>query len=291
MKSKHGEEESEKENGERWLLTYSDLITLLLALFIILYTMSNIDLEKMKQLSQGLNEAFNNSSSSAGAGAGAGAGNSNSGAGTETSASGYSGNAAQPSALDEIYVELSNYIKENNLENKIDLESTDTYVKVRLKDVVLFVPDSSQMLEQSEPILTEIEKALSGVYDRIDRITISGHTADPSNDQNVSSAFAWQLSSGRAVTVLNYMVSQGLPQYKLSIEANSHFIPIADNATAEGRAKNRRVEITITKNDPATASVTGTNTATTTVTTAVTTSETTTAATTTKAETTKKKKK
>ncbi|MDD2568090.1 MAG: flagellar motor protein MotB, partial [Clostridia bacterium] len=59
MKKIRHEDEPEKENSERWLLTYSDLITLLLALFIILYTMSTIDMVKLQKLSNALNEAFN----------------------------------------------------------------------------------------------------------------------------------------------------------------------------------------------------------------------------------------
>ena len=249
MKSRGESEEPEKENGERWLLTYSDLITLLLALFIILYTMSTIDLEKLKDLSKNLSAAFNNSSVSDNAGAGVGNDNTP-GGGTETSATGFSGDAAQSNPLDDIYNQLNTYITNNNLQGKIELENTETYVKVRLKDVVLFVPDSPRMLQESQPILIEIKNALNGVYDKIDHVTISGHTADPENDQQVSSEFAWELSTDRAVTVLNYMVDQGLPQYKLSIEGYSHFNAIADNKTADGRSKNRRVEITISKNNP-----------------------------------------
>ena len=145
MKGKRGEEEEGHENSERWLLTYSDLITLLLALFIILYTMSSVDLEKLKELSKNLSSAFNNSSASESAGAGSGGADSVTGGGAETSVSGYSGDSAVQSPLDEIYKKLNTYIENNNLQGQIDLENTDTYVKVCLKDAVLFVPDSSDM--------------------------------------------------------------------------------------------------------------------------------------------------
>lgn len=264
MKSKHEEEEPEKENSERWMLTYADLITLLLALFIVMYAISTVDADKMKALGEGFNEAFNGSSQGEGSGSGVAAAET-SGAGTETSVTGYSGDSLEPSPLDEIYQELSAYIRDNNLEGKIDLENDGTFVKITLKEVVLFVPDKSTMLEDSAPVLLEIEKAVSSVYEKIDNITISGHTADADNDATVSSNFAWQLSTERAVTVLNYLANNGLPQYKLSIEGHSHFDPIAENDTAEGRAKNRRVEITIYKDKP--VSVTAATTTTTSVTT------------------------
>lgn len=246
VKYRRSESEPEHENSERWLLTYSDLITLLLALFIIMYTMSTLDLEKMKALSQNLNAAFNGTTVADTVGTAYDTGDDS--VTYDSGASGYSGESPTPSPLDEIYEELNQYIKDNNLENTIELENTSTYVKVILKDVVLFVPDSAQMIDESEPILQEIQKALSSVYDKIDHITISGHTADPSNDQDYSTDFGWQLSVNRAVNVLNYMVDCGLPQNKLSIEGNSHFEPVGDNATAEGLAQNRRVEITISKN-------------------------------------------
>jgi chemotaxis protein MotB len=167
-----------------------------------------------------------------------------------------SGNGLLPASnpLNEVYQELSKYVEANNLQNQIDLESTDTYVMVRLKDMVLFVPDQTTMIKSSEPILGEIEKALASVYDKIDDITISGHTADPNNDGEKSSVFEWQLSTGRAVNVLTYMVGLGLPQPKLSIGGYSHYKPIGDNNTASGSAQNRRVEIKVSKN---TAGVSG----------------------------------
>ncbi|MEY8352175.1 flagellar motor protein MotB [Lachnospiraceae bacterium 54-53] len=65
------EPEGEKGNSERWLLTYSDMITLLLALFIIMYGMSSVDSQKMKEMSRGLEQVLNHSGPAAGTGANA----------------------------------------------------------------------------------------------------------------------------------------------------------------------------------------------------------------------------
>lgn len=256
MSKKRVEEEEEKENGERWLLTYSDLITLLLAFFIILYTMSNIDLAKYKELSGNLNSAFNGGGkgTTAGTGTGDGTGDSSDDAGDVSSEIAIGeGNyiVTTISPLDEIYNELNDYIKTNNLEDEIELKSTDSYILISLKEVLLFIPDSPVMLEGSKPALSEIEGALKKVYDKVDRISISGHTADVGKG---STTFEWKLSTDRAITVLNYMTTQGLPDYKLSIEGHSHFDPVASNDTEAGKAQNRRVEITIFK-----ASVTNTS--------------------------------
>jgi len=246
MKIRRDEEEPEKDNGDRWLLTYSDLITLLLALFIILYTMSSVDLAKLQELSKNLNAAFNgNYSTGAGTGTGTGDGTDDTGDVSSEIAIG-EGNfiVATISPLDEIYNELSTYIETNDLESEIQLERTDTYILISLKEVLLFVPDSPVMLEGSKPALSEIQGALSKVYDKVDRISISGHTADLGKG---STTFEWELSTDRAITVLKYMTSQGLPDNKLSIEGHSHYDPVASNDTEAGKAQNRRVEITIFK--------------------------------------------
>ena len=182
MKKKH--DESEHEGGsERWLLTYSDMITLLLALFIILYSMSNIEKEKLEALSRGFSAAFH---TSAGASEGSGTGfESGIGTGLEDSSaadddtgdsSDSSGVVPPPDPLDEVYQILTEYIDENHLENEIGLINTDKYVRIHLKDMLMFVPDKADLLSQSEPIITKIGDALMRVYDRVDHITISGHT-------------------------------------------------------------------------------------------------------------------
>jgi len=113
----------EEENSERWLLTYSDMITLLLALFIILYSMSTIDAKKVAKMAENFGTSLNNgptTSATAGAKAGTGTG---SGKGTGT------GTGVPMDALDEIYGVLQDYVTKNNLQNQVGLVNTDTYVK------------------------------------------------------------------------------------------------------------------------------------------------------------------
>lgn len=95
--------------------------------------------------------------------------------------------------------------------------------------------------------MKEIEGAIASVYDYVDHVTISGHTADVVVNSTQSDQISWKLSTDRAVTVLNSMIGYGLKQDKLSIQGYSHFMPVASNDTPEGQAKNRRVEITIYK--------------------------------------------
>jgi chemotaxis protein MotB len=242
-------------NGGRWFLTYSDMITLLLALFIMLYSISNVDAEKYRKLAADFHTAFG-TGTGMGTGSGTGSGTGNAfyyipGITTtsSTSSSGIGGvGTVENNALTEIYVILQNYIKANGLEDEIEVKDTGELVQIHLKDVVLFKPNSATMLESSKPIIKEIGSALAKVYDRVDHITISGHTADVVVDPKNSDKLSWELSTQRAVTVLNELVSDGLDQHKLSIQGYAHFDPIATNSTEEGRSQNRRVEISIYKN-------------------------------------------
>lgn len=247
-KKKKGEEEGAPENSERWLLTYSDMITLLLALFIILYSMSTLDAKKFAQIAQSMGSALNNGpTSSAVGGAGAGAAGAGKGAGSAGAGKGSGVTGIQVDALDQIYSILQTYVDQNHLQDQIGLVNTNTYVQIHLKDNLMFIPDSPNMLPESEPVLKEVEAAIGQVYDRVDHITFSGHTADVGPHTTAGDQVSWRLSTDRAVTVLNKMIGYGLPEEKLSIEGYAHFDPVANNNTEEGRAKNRRVEITVYK--------------------------------------------
>ncbi len=219
------EPETGKENSDRWMLTYADMITLLLALFIIMYGMSSVDSQKVKEMSQGLEQALNH--------------------GTSKTQVGGVGSVSSDN-LEKVYKSLQAYIKERDLEQTIDVTSSGATITIRMKDKMLFKPDTAELLPGSKPVIEEIARTLEAIYPDINHITITGNTADLGNRDAYNEADSWQLSVNRAVTVLNHMTSIGLEADKMSIEGNSHYNPIASNDTEEGRAKNRRVEITIT---------------------------------------------
>ncbi|MDP4110167.1 MAG: OmpA family protein, partial [Bacillota bacterium] len=150
--------------------------------------------------------------------------------------------------LDEVYQELSQYISKNNLGNEITLQNSDSFVRIRIEGVLMFYPDSPQLLDSSKPIIKTIAQALIKIYDRIDRITISGHTATMGEYTKQNNAFAWSLSVNRANTVRESLTECGLKEGKISLEGYGHNVPIAPNSTEAGRSKNRRAEITVYKN-------------------------------------------
>ncbi len=252
-KQKHTENEAE-ESEERWLLTYSDMITLLLALFIILYSISTVDSKKFAEIAEKFGELLDNPAAHVTISDDVGGPGAVGSSDLELPAGG-----VPVDALDEVYDILEEYVEANHLEGQISLENTSTFVKIHLKDTLMFHPDSPELLRSSEPILREINDALRQVYDRVDSITIGGHTADIGLHSIESDQIAWKLSTERAITVLNQFVGYGLPQEKLTIEGRGRFSPIASNQTKEGMAKNRRVEITIIKADVSSSGMTDTS--------------------------------
>ncbi|WP_334104261.1 flagellar motor protein MotB [Muricomes intestini] len=234
MRKRRADEEEKSENGERWLLTYSDLITLLLALFIIMYGMSTENASKVQAVSTALSEAFN----STGAGTGDSTGTGKGGGG------GTSLENADP--LGTIYKQLNGYIEQNDLEDNVDLVKSDHAISIRLKDKLLFLGDSTVLKPGSEDTLKKVCQVVDQVYGNVQHLTITGNTADLGNHDPENEADSWQLSVNRAVTILDFLTANGLGPEKMSVEGNSHYNPVAGNDTEEGRAANRRVEITIT---------------------------------------------
>lgn len=214
-------EEEKNDHSERWLLTYSDMITLLLALFIIMYGMSSINTGKFEDVSRELKKALNHTEGTAQAGAGTSGG------------------------LNGVYENLNDYVKAHDLNRQIDLSHTSDSVTIHLKSAMLFTPNTAVLLPESDPVMKEITDTIRSVYDSVDHITITGNTADLGHRDSANEADSWQLSVDRAVSVLKNMTDMGLAPDKMSIEGNSHYKPVASNTTESGRARNRRVEITI----------------------------------------------
>jgi len=247
MRKHKGEEKGQ--NEERWLLTYADMMNNLLILFMVLYSMSVIDLNKFKALAKELNNAFSTTSvtqdvSDIGAGSGDGLGQDTEETGSEDAAGG-----EQPSTeeqFNQVYETLKIKMEENGYNALVSMEKGGDYIKFRFGDNVLFYPDSPQMKTGNTKVLKYIGDILLSVDNLIETVEIGGHTA--TTGEKTDSFFSWELSSERALAVLEYLVDNcNLPESKMSISGYSRYHPIASNETEDSRQLNRRVEIKITR--------------------------------------------
>ena len=234
----------EEEAGEAWLLPYSDLMTLLLALFISLFAMSQTDQKKMADMAQAFSAAFNMGGPSFFDKMGP-----NPGRRAEMPSDEDAGNSAyiqENQALEQVKKQMDQYIDQNELSEQLSTEMTDDGLLIRIKEKALFPSGSAELVAQSQSIGPVVAGLLATIPERV---IISGHT----DNVPISSAqypSNWELSSARALNFMKYLLSINakLSPKRFSAIGYSEYRPIADNKTEEGRTKNRRVEILIARN-------------------------------------------
>ena len=234
--------EEKESNGDRWLLTYSDLITLLMIFFVIMYASSTVNANKYKQLSQSLNAAFDG-------------GSGNSIVGDKSNSNGTTANTlpivekttAKNKALEENKMEaikqnVDSYLKKNSLSSSVSTKIDERGLAVSLNSTLLFDVGKANVIASSTKKLISIGKILNSVNNYI---RIEGHTdSTPISNNEFSSN--WQLSAIRATNVTELLISQsGINPKRISAVAYGENRPIANNNTQIEKAKNRTVDIII----------------------------------------------
>jgi chemotaxis protein MotB len=254
----------EHENHERWLLTYADMITLLLALFVVLFAISSVNVSKVKLLQQSLRDAFNGKVVDGGQ---AIMQTANSVAvrtldtaprivpgtptlGTPDTASARARLAArrEQNELERLKRLLDAYAAAHGFKAQVDTVVTQRGLVVRLlTDNVLFDSGLAQIKPQGLPLLGEVGTLLG--VDRLHPIVVEGHTDDlPIATSQYASN--WELSTARAAAVVRWLIGRGLASKRFSAAGYADLRPLASNGTAAGRARNRRVEVVLQRIHP-----------------------------------------
>jgi chemotaxis protein MotB len=232
--SKKAPEPEKPENHERWIVSYADMLTLLFALFVVLYATSDANPNKLKQVKNSIDRAFS-----------VGIKNGDSGASVIFDSGGglTDGiNAVKSRNLIEISKSLGDFTTNNKLDGRIQVRSDAKSITISLQDNLLFDSGSADLKPGSQLVLSEVANALSGLPNEM---RIEGHTDNvPVNSGDFTNN--WDLSAARASRVLRFLSDTGgLSQAKLVLAGYADTHPIADNATPEGRAANRRADIVI----------------------------------------------
>jgi len=255
----------EEHPDERWLLTYSDMITLLMALFIVLWSVSSVNTSKFNDLAASLRSALNGKVVTGNPAVLSGSTAPFSQAGTPTPqinpgppagftptdiraqiAASIARLAARREAdsLRAIQREVETYAREHGLASSIRTTINERGLVIRvLTDQVLFNTGEAALRPPATPLLTEIVHLLD-VRDIDNAIRVEGNTDSVPIS---TSAFRsnWQLSAARADAVLEFLVRRGIKPSRLSLAGYSDQNPIAPNTTASGRAANRRVDLVL----------------------------------------------
>jgi chemotaxis protein MotB len=259
-----------EESEERWLLTYADMITLLMALFMVLFSISSVNISKYQTLQQSLKAAFSGNILPGGkavAQQGSTANSSqvpasvelqalepvttqgaaslqNSNAhGTQSAVAGRQETPAQRESNEfaQIKHELDAYAKSHGFSSSVQtsIEQRGLVIKV-LTDDLLFPSGQATLNAQSYALLGEIGQLLN--IDETHPISVEGNTDNvPIHSAQFSSN--WELSTARASAVVEFLVEHGVTAHRLTASGNADQQPVASNASSSGRAHNRRVEI------------------------------------------------
>lgn len=225
--------------GASWMETYSDMVTLLLTFFILLYAMSTVDAQKYAAIVASFSKEMNPQ--------GYYAQESSSEEEEESDAAELNDEPQEldEDQLDQLYTLLKQYVDENELNSNVEVSKSEEYVFIRFSDAVTF-KGYSDILEQSgKEILDVLAEGLKLVDEYVEEVIIAGHTAEVAYDKTDIDR---SLSTDRANVVLKYLEDKNVisPAKYLAI-GYGLYSPIADNSTPEGRAKNRRVEIYISR--------------------------------------------
>ncbi len=231
-KRRFGNEET-PEGSPSWLTTYSDLVTLLLTFFVMLYSMSVLDQEKFTEAARSMRSTFLNLG-----------GSSIIGEGIDDSATSISELGEGQIGIEEFKREIKEEIERTGLDKHISVIDEGDTITLRFNSLVLFDSGSADIKETAIPILTKTGELLKNLDSEIE---VQGHTDNlPINTLLFPSN--WELSTKRATNIVQFFIRNcGVAPEKLTATGNAEFRPVAPNDTEENRQKNRRIDIVVMK--------------------------------------------
>lgn len=198
-----------KDYINRWVVSYADFVTMLLALFMVLFAIVRMDNQRLYDFQKKMQKTFSSS------------------------------NVTKYQASTNV-----EKILKDNLSNtkSVKLLRSEKGLVIRVNNKMLFDEGSSSIKPEAQKTLTEIVKVLT----KIDNpVIIEGHT-DSTPIKNEKYPSNWELSTARATNIISYMMKTGeISPKRLSAVGYGEYMPIADNTSISGRMLNRRVDIIV----------------------------------------------
>jgi chemotaxis protein MotB len=227
--------------GDRWLVSYSDFITLLMVMFVVLYSMGQTDVKKYKLLAESMRAAFsvgggpakviNVQIDSAG-------GKSEEGSPDPIVIPGI---PEKPPQSEEVAGNLAAMLAESNLGSEVSVQTNIEGVLISLSEKLLFDTGTANLQSEAYPVLDTIIDMLAATTNNV---KIVGHTDDsPPADPKYSDN--WELSTGRAQVIADYMISKGIDPSRMIVTGRGEYAPIFPNDSDEHRLLNSRADIVV----------------------------------------------
>lgn len=261
------------DSKDRWMITYADLITLLLIFFVMMYAMSRLDTEKYKSVTESLQATFNTGTGTSLLDGGSSLlDGSTANTGTKQpdspqpvpsapqsspspSANGQADGSGQEMTerelafrkqeqqLATLMQRIEQYIQDNDLGNQIFVSDQPQGIAITLSDEFLFDTGKAELKTGSSKILAK----LASMFGQIEaKVSIEGHTDNQPIVHASRYKDNWELSGARALSILRYFLDNAhLNANSFQYAGYGDTRPAADNSTEAGRKQNRRVEITV----------------------------------------------
>jgi chemotaxis protein MotB len=235
---------------ERWLVSYADMVTLLMALFIVMFSMANVNTSKYDALKESLAGAFSPSLLPGGtsvASDGGPAAVNPAVAPASADAAGKTAAERETESLRQLKERVDAYAREHGLSTKIAarIERRGLVITV-LTDKLLFDSGHAALRSEGGALLQGIGGLLRKESEH--RVVVEGYT-DPMPISSAQFPSNWELSTARASTVVRALMAAKVAPQRLTAAGRAHLDPIASNATAEGRSRNRRVQIVLPRQE------------------------------------------
>jgi chemotaxis protein MotB len=236
---------ADEEGAPAWMVTFADLVTLLLVFFILLFSISSVETEKFKSVLSSIQIALNEKTPAA----------------SQIIIQKITPipdiiepPVPQPEVVDkskdsdnnDFLHDIESLIQEQRLGEFVYVYTEGDRIIIRIKGTILFPSGDVELFDDAVPIFDDIY-SLFKKYSNYN-IDIKGYT---DNAPIATSRFPsnWELSAVRATTVLRFFIDQGITPSRLSATGYADLFPISDNETEEGRAQNRRVEFVLEKEE------------------------------------------
>lgn len=237
----------------KWLVTYSDMVTLILVFFILLFSMSQIDLNKFESITRSFQSRAildfmpsavpaEDITSIDGTGTEEGNGDSDGDINLDSMIDQMEEWEKKADALAKLMENVDSFLETEELGDVITATRTEEGVILVLQDSILFESGEAQILDRGRPFLDEVGRLLLGIGNTV---RVEGHTdSRPISTYRYPSN--WELSGARAGVVVRYFIEEHqLDEERFLIAGYGDTRPVVENTTADNMSKNRRVEIVI----------------------------------------------
>ena len=221
-----------------WVITFADMVTLLMVFFILLFAIGTVEQEKWRQIKESLREALGADSVEE-LGTRQGLDVVKTQVDEQTVHAVDEVGAMVNREIEDIISEVEEFVFKNKLSGEVRVSSEERGAVITISDLVLFPAGSADMTLKGRTTLRQVFDVLKQFNYNV---KVEGHT-DNTPIHTLRFPSNWELSASRAAEVAHMLIDDGFPPERLSVEGFAEFRPKVPNTSAENRAINRRIEV------------------------------------------------